>query len=170
MITTKSLIIARPALAPGFVSVSVDWLNDPEVVKYSEQRHKIHSIETQLEYLKQFNHSKNRYLGIRDAAGDRFIGTITVFIDDANAVADVGIMIGDKNSWRKGYGYEAWKAVCDDLLYNCGIRKIEAGCMFANKPMTRIFKKYEMFFEGCRRNHFQFDGSTTDMVLYGKFA
>lgn len=149
------------------MEAQVGWLNDPEVVKYSEQRHSPHTGKAQAIFAGSFK-APNRFLNItRDEMWP--LGTMTVYTDEPNKVANVGIMIGDKSQWGKGFGYEAWEAVCDDLLSN-GIRKIEAGCMFANKPMLRIFKRYEMFFEGGRRNHFLIDGGTSDMVLYGKFA
>lgn len=159
---TKSLVIKHPPLEEA-ITIST-WLNDPEVVKYSEQRHTEHATEFQETFMYMRGDS---YFGIY--LNEVIIGTINFYQDKYNKIVDVGIMIGDKTQWGKGYGYEAWECVCDDLLSN-GIRKIEAGCMFLNKPMLGIFRKYNMIFEGTRREHFLINGKTTNMVLYGKFA
>lgn len=141
-----------------------EWLNDPEVVRYSEQRHRQHDWESQLQYILE---TPDVFREIH--AGDRFIGTISAHIDRPNSVADVGILIGDKSVWGKGYGTEAWIAFCN-ALFESGIRKIEAGTMAANIGMTRIFLKSGMTFEGFRDNHFDLgNGELSHMVLWGKF-
>ena len=141
----------------------VQWLNDPEVVRYSEQRHRKHDCEDQLNYI---DNGADIFREIH--AGDQFIGTISAYIDRPNSVADVGILIGDKSVWGQGYGTEAWIAFCDHLFLH-KIRKIEAGAMNLNKGMIAIFQKYRMHFEGYRNSHFIVDKEPVHMVLWGKF-
>lgn len=143
----------------------VGWLNDPCVVKFSEQRHKSHNIKTQKEYLKSFK-TEDIYWGIW--TGSKLIGTITAHIDLDNGVANVGIMVGDKSFWRKGVGYVAWKRTCDHLM-RTSIRKIEAGCMSLNGGMVAICQKYGMVEEGRQSDHFIFEGGTADLIHWGKF-
>ncbi len=165
MIKTKRLVIRPYIPMDEIIYANVRWLNDPEVVRYSEQRHKTHTFESQLEYIKSFN--TNQLLSI--FLGDKFIGTMSVYHDDQNKVADVGIMIGDKSEWGQGFGFEAWQALCDGLLHH-GIRKVEAGCMSTNWPMRSICKKHGMREEGSRWGHYLLDkNETADMLLFGKF-
>lgn len=141
-----------------------NWLNDPEVVRYSEQRHRKHDWESQFYYV---NEGPDIFREIH--AGESFIGTITAHIDRHNAIADVGILIGDKSVWGQGYGTEAWIAFCDHLFLR-EVRKIEAGAMSANTGMIRIFVKSGMTFEGFRDDHFDLgDGKYAHMVMWGKF-
>lgn len=147
-----------------YTPVMVGWLNDPEVVRYSEQRHKHHTLESQMDYL--LNGPSEFYQIYYD---NKFVGTVSAYIDKPNRVADVGILIGEKKLWGKGIGFLAWKVMCD-LLFKAGARKIEAGCMSINEPMKRICEKYGMTEEGIRIDHFLIDGSSSSMVLYGKFA
>lgn len=164
------MIVATDRLYIGLtteIEKHIEWLNDPEVVRYSEQRHKSHTLESQFSYLKSFR-EPNHFLGIRIIYIELLIGTMTVYVDEPNKIANVGIMIGDKAQWNKGYGYEAWSAVCNDLLTN-GIRKIEAGCREDNEAMKYIFIKYGMFYEGYISKHFLLEsGETKGMMLYGK--
>lgn len=148
----------------------IGWLNDPNVMVFSEQRYKPHSLETQNAYLKNMN-TNDEYWGVRLRDTDALIGTMAAHVDVANGVANVGILIGDKEQWGKGYGYEAWKTFCDYLL--TFLRKVEAGCMAANTAMVRLCEKYQMRMEGIRDDHFYLGHSSnpySGMVMYGKFA
>jgi RimJ/RimL family protein N-acetyltransferase len=165
-IATKRLTLTKSDGVGPHLKRMVQWLNDPVVVQYSEQRHQVHTEETQQEYIAD---GPDIFREIHTHQG-RFIGTITANIDRPNSVADVGILIGEKEEWGKGYGFEAWKGFCDHLLTH-GIRKIEAGTMRNNRSMRVIFNRYDMVQEGIRFDHFLYDKETySDMLLYGKFA
>ena len=76
------------------------WLNDKEVVRYSEQRHIKHTIESQTRYLESFTNSSNCFWAvIQKVPTDEMIGSITAYIDPHNSVADVGILIGSRGHW-----------------------------------------------------------------------
>lgn len=143
----------------------VQWLNDPEVVKYSEQRHHIHTLESQRRYYNLFTGS-NLFLALY--IGSDMIGTMTVYTDDYNNVADVGIMIGNRDFWFMGHGNTAWKLVCDHL-FKTGTRKIEAGCMEDNFAMTQICSRYQMNIEAYQKGHFLFNGRPVDLLRWGRF-
>lgn len=161
-LTLRSLYIER---YDAELREIVGWLNDPAVVRFSEQRHKRHTIETQTVYRDCFI-PPNLYIGVHRESC--LIGTVTVLIDEANSVANVGIMMGDKSRWGKGYGLEAWTGVCDKL-FNCGVRKVEAGCMAINYRMMAICQHYGMVEEGRQDKHFVLDDSYIDLVHWGKF-
>jgi [ribosomal protein S5]-alanine N-acetyltransferase len=145
----------------------VEWLNDRDVTKYSEQRHKFHTVASQVEYINSFSMPSGFYEIVIDASLN-MIGTMSIYIDTPNNVADIGIMIGDKSKWRRGYGSEAWLSVINSLM-NKGIRKIEGGCMAENKPMISIFEKSRMNLEGRRSKHCLLDGSPVDWLYFGRF-
>lgn len=147
----------------------VRWLNDPDVVRYSEQRHQTHSLITQLRYIDLFVGGSHIW-GIYRVADDEHVGNIAACHDEPNNVTDLGIMIGETACWHKGIGLEAWKSVCTWLLDpQCGaVRKIEAGAMKANEAMIKILRGSSFNLEGERANHFLLDGGAVGMVLYGR--
>ena len=168
MISTKRLEIhfSAPIDRPTkSIETQVRWLNDPEIVRYSEQRHKKHNLETQKSYLGHFVSSGNKfgevYLDVK------LIGTVTAYIDKPNSVANVGILIGEKSIWGQGYGHEAWRGFCNYLLDN-GARKIEAGMMGINFGMIHICRKYGMQQEGRLTDHFWIKDQLVDLVMFGK--
>ena len=165
VLVTRRLQLKPISWGRQSILAMIRWLNDPDTMKFSEQRHKKHTFESQWNYLNSFNHERGRIREIH--AGEHFIGTITAYIDKPNLVADVGILIGEKNEWGKGYGSEAWQAFCDLLLVT-EVRKIEAGCMSINLGMISICEEYGMFEEGRRADHFIVEGKPYDMVQYGR--
>ena len=175
---TERLHLSR--YVAGFVlDRHVEWLNDPEVVKYSEQRHKQHTEASQHKYLNEFPGESHIWLIKIVEHPDpppplrggpihyTDIGTITAYIDEPNRLANMGIMIGEKETWGQGYGLEAWTAVMDRLFTKAGIRKIEAGMMVENFPMKSICSRSDMVYDGYRREHFLLDGRPVDLVYYG---
>ena len=146
----------------------VDWLNNPSVVKYSEQRHKTHSFQSQQEYMASFDGKKSIIWGIFKYVKKEMylVGTVTAYCDLNNHVANMGIMIGPSFQDR-GYGMAAWKDAMNDLWLD-GYRKVEAGCMEANVPMCWICAKSGMALEGRIGSHFWLDGNPVDMLFYGK--
>lgn len=144
----------------------VSWLNDQEVMKYSENRHQKHTVKSQKAYLDSFPSDSFIWL-IKDTIGDIYIGTISAHTDPYNGVADMGILIGEKPYQGQGYGLEAWRRVMM-FLVDGNIRKIECGCRADNGAMKRIASKSNMQYEGTRPWHFLDDQDRPiDLDMYG---
>lgn len=143
----------------------VGWLNDPEVVRYSEQRHRKHTMETCRQYFDSLSDTPSHFWAIEAKDADLgHIGNITATVDTNNEVADVAIILGESAAWDKGYGTEAWAEVCRYLLQDTGMRKVSAGTMACNDGMLAIMRKTGMA-EECRRpRQFLLDGEEIDVV------
>lgn len=148
----------------------VRWLNDPEVTRYSEQRHKTHTQYSQMTYINSFLEGSHLW-GISRVDTAKHIGNISAQYDLFNGVADIGILIGEPGQWGQGYGAEAWNAVCNWLLDRDGgkVRKLEAGCMRANEAMMKILIGCKFKHEGERANHFLLGGNPVSAALFGRF-
>lgn len=148
-------------LTPRYVS----WLNDPEVVRYSDQRHRHHTLESCQAYWESFAGTPNYFWAIvaRDTQLGH-IGTMTAYVDSLHSVADMGIMIGARASWEQGYGSEAWMAVCNYLLHQAGIRKVTAGTLSVNIAMLGVMRRAGMVEDGRRIRHCLFEGREVDVV------
>lgn len=145
----------------------IGWLNHKEGMKFSEQRHHVHTLESQHQYLNSFPIGSHIWLII--ARGHSVhIGTITAHIDPFNRTANMGIMIGEFTYRGAGYGSEAWSKVME-FLWADGIEKIEAGMMLINEPMIKLCKKTGMVLEGVRPKHFLVDNKRIDLVQYGSW-
>ena len=150
----------------------VGWLNDPEVVRFSEQRFVRHTLASCRAYWSSFEGSHNCFWAIELAGGDtseRHIGNINAYVDRNNGLADVGILIGDRRIWGKGCGAEAWRAVCNWLFTHLNMRKITAGTLSCNLGMLAIMDRTGMVDDGKRVRHYLFEGEEVDMVYRAMF-
>jgi ribosomal-protein-alanine N-acetyltransferase len=144
----------------------VAWLNDPDVVRYSEQRHKSHTLESCAAFTESFNDSPSHLWAIMQKTDNRHIGNIHADIDPHNGIADVAILLGARDTWDQGYGLEAWNGVLGHLKSHEDIRKIIAGCMRSNAAMYSIMTKSGMIDDGQRQKHYFLDGKPEDIVFF----
>lgn len=161
------ITLELPTIDLGTLKTQIAWLNHPDAVRFSEQRHQKHTVNTQIAYIRSFLQHPHHILREIHSEG-KMVGTITAYVDRRNLIADVGILIGAEHQ-KKGYGKLAWVKFCDTLFDNVGVRRVEAGCMVANIGMIKIFRHYGMSEEGVRPSHFMVEGVFSDLVLYGRF-
>lgn len=143
----------------------VGWLNDPDVVRYSTQRHRRHTLETCRQYLQSFDGTPNYFWAIVEREqGLGHIGNINAYIDVHDRVADLGILLGNKSAHGRGYAREAWLAVCGYLFAQAGMRKITAGTCAVNKPMLALMAAIGMVEDGRRIRQTLVEGREADVV------
>ncbi|MAO34188.1 MAG: GNAT family N-acetyltransferase [Flavobacteriales bacterium] len=147
----------------------IAWLNDPEVVQFSNQRFLTHDRESCKAYLDSFLNSDNIFLLITHNESEEAVGTMTVYFSKNHQTADIGIIIGNKDFWGMGLGEEAWRTVMDFLLEKLDIRKVTGGALSCNKGMVRIFEKVGMVPDGIRKDHEMIDGKPYDILHFAKF-
>lgn len=147
----------------------LSWLNDKDVVKYSNQRFLKHNKYSATKYLSNFSNTQNLFLAIFDNSKNNMIGTMTAYIDENHNTADLGILIGKKSTWGKGLGYHSWSLLTEWLLNVHKIRKVTAGANAKNIGMLKIFKKSNMKQEATRKGQELIDGQETDIYLYSRF-
>lgn len=156
----------------------ISWLNDPDVVRYSEQRHRRHTRQSCETYYQSFLESTCPHyfwaILIKTSSEQenpkQHIGTLTAYLDVANQVADVGIMIGKKSLWGCGYGLEAWQATLNYLLTQQNVRKVTAGMIAPNQAMFKLTQKSGMHLDGRRVRHYSWEGIEVDIIYTAIFA
>ena len=167
-LNTERLVLV-PYTIERVTKTHVAWLNDADVVRYSEQRHKKHSLVSQREYLRRLPPSSCIWLiRVKRDIGADDIGTVSAHIDADNNSADMGILVGDKTMWGKGYAKEAWTCVMG-WLREQQIHWVECGYMEGNHAMEGLAKSVGMFPTGHRTLHFLADdGQRRCAFFYGR--
>ena len=123
----------------------INWLNDPDVNRFSNLKSGVHTEDSCIDYLDSYQENGNMFWAIVEVReGHGHIGNINAIIDKQSHIADLGIVIGEKQLWGKGYGLEAWLMVCDYLFNNTSVLKITGGTVMDNKGMVSIFRKAGM--------------------------
>jgi RimJ/RimL family protein N-acetyltransferase len=149
----------------------VSWLNDPEVVRYSDQRHRQHTLASCREYWRSFAGTPNYFWAIVARHAElRHIGNINAYVDSAHLLADVGILIGERAVWGSGYGTEAWIAICSYLFEELKLRKITAGTISSNKQMLKLMEKVGMIEDGRRIRQYLWEGKEVDIIYRAIFS
>lgn len=154
-------LLPNPASNAHLITKVVSWLNDKELMKYSDQRHINHTYENQVTYLQDnfsgtANQSRYWYIALNDR--DRgikgpLIGTITGHVlkrdyslrprsktpsfagGMARLSVNIGIMLGEQHG--HGYASEALSAVVN-YYAGTGIPHMEVGMLPDNKAMVKL--------------------------------
>ena len=144
----------------------VSWLNDPEVVQFSEQRHCQHSKKSCADYFLEIKRRDHGFYAICEKETGLHIGNSTISIDLNNQIADIQILIGDRSFWGQGLGAEAFSALVEMLLESSCFRKVTAGTLAKNGAMLKTMEKAGMIVECIREGHYLLNGQPVD-VIYG---
>ena len=143
----------------------VSWLNDPEVVQYSEHRHRTHTHASCIEYVNTFAHANHLWKIKYRNNCNLHIGNISATIDTNNNIAEISIMLGDRSAWGKGFGFEAYSGVCSFLFDRMQVRKVWSGTLDCNIPMLKIMDRMSMRDDGRRIRHYLLNGKETDIIF-----
>lgn len=145
------------------------WMNDPEITRFLESRFAPNAIENLRDYVAgKLGDRDNIFLAIVLKEEDRHIGNIKLGpIQWIHRLADIGLLIGEKDYWGKGYATEAIQLVSDYAFNVLNLHKVAAGCYGPNEGSARAFQKAGFVVEGVRKEQFYTNGSYVDDILLG---
>ncbi len=149
------------------------WLRDIEVVNT------IYRIEYLMntdfaeveQYFDQLVKGKKDVLfAIHEKESDSFIGTHKIgHINFRSGTADMGIMIGEKDAWGKGYAKDVIRTGASYAFNILSLRKLTGGTISTNTAMCRCFESLGFKAEARLRQQLLFKGEYVDHTLYGLF-
>jgi len=148
----------------------LDWLNDGEVTRFLETiGHFPTSKENLLHYIQNMVRSEQDVLfAIYDVKTNEFIGTSHLGpINWITRIAPMGIMIGNKKFWGKGYATEAIRLVAEYTFKRLNLYKVTAGAAIINQGSVRAFQKAGFEIEGRAKNQVFLDGEYYDSLYLG---
>lgn len=164
-----NLIYLRPIQITDVNETYLNWINSPEI------NFGLVTRSATMEELKQYVQKKIEtpncyFFAICDKNTSKHIGNIKLdFYDPSAKVIELGILIGEKNYWGKGIGYEAGKLVIDYAFSNLDIRKIWAAVYSNNPASKRMFEKLGFKIEGIQKEHICINGQYLDKLLMAIF-
>ena len=146
-----------------------DWLNDREVTKFLESGGFPNTLEKMEEFYRNTALSNNNVIfAIIDKKKDKHIGNIKLGpINWITRIAPLGIMIGNKESWGKGYGTEAIRLVVHYAFKRLNLHKVIAGAAAIHQASIRAFQKAGFEIEGQAKSQFFLDGDYCDSLYLG---
>ncbi len=159
----------RPLVAADVGPEYVGWLNDPEINRFLESRHRKSSQRSVRAFIAKMTASDSDYLfAICLRRGDRHIGNIRLGpIRSEHRLAELSLYIGEREAWGKGYGGETVALVTRHAFEDLGLNKAMGRMYAANKASIRAFFRAGYREEGRLREHYLFDGKPMDVVVMG---
>jgi ribosomal-protein-alanine N-acetyltransferase len=146
-----------------------DWLNDCEVTKYLETGFFPNSSENMLKYFNDVGRNVNNVLlAIIDAKTNKHIGNIRLGpINWIHRNAFLGIIVGEKEFWGKGYATESIKLMVEYGFDRLNLHKISAGVNNYNTASLKAFERVGFEEEGRRKEELFVDGRYCDSIILG---
>jgi len=173
MVTKMSLapkgvrVYLRPILESDIEDFCV-WFSDDEVVHFLGMkplpRDKVEAMFNQL-----MNDSNGVYFGIikKDEEKERIIGYVFLaHISKSHRVArEFGIVIGDKDLWRHGYGSEAARLMLKYGFKSLKLHRIELLVLDFNERALHMYRKLGFVEEGVQREARLIDGEWHNVTI-----
>ena len=168
MIESKRLLL-RPVELTDVNEQYQAWMNDPAVMKYTESRFQTHSLEQIRQYVLSVQaDAGSRFFAIVEKQSGKHIGNIKIgHIHPVHRHGDVGIIIGDKASWGKGYATESLRLVAGYARESLKLHKLTAGIYANNIGSIQAFLKAGFVVEGRFSRHWFCDGEYVDGLQMG---
>jgi RimJ/RimL family protein N-acetyltransferase len=146
------------------------WLNNPETMRFSEQRYRRHTLESCREDWRAIQEGPSFFWAILAKEGYLgHIGNMIAYVEPQHGLADVSIMIGEPAARGLGLALEAWQGACDYLLRSAGFRKVSGGTIAPNEPMLKVMRRAGMAEDGRRVGHHLWNGAPVDMLHFAFF-
>ncbi len=172
MLETKRLLLKYHTLEN--VEKMNTWSNDSILSYYdddSPENSKLIPIENTKKYIERIitevDHSILRF-GIHKKDDNSLIGfCVIAFIDDYNKNCKLGVTIGEKHEWGKGYGKETLNEIiryCFEVLY---MNRIGVEIYAFNERSIKMFENVGFVKEGIIRQLVFKNNNFEDQYMYG---
>lgn len=146
------------------------YINDPEVKRLLHPGIPYpYTYEDELKWFESLSATKDTYtFAIETLIDKKYIGGCGVNkIDWKNSVAEVGIFIGDKSYWGRGYGTDAMKVLVGFVFQQMNINKIKLNVYSFNERAIKSYLKCGFVKEGILRQEIYKDGKYYDAIIMG---
>lgn len=146
------------------------WMNDPETIRYTESRYMSFSVSDIRSYIERTRKDdRSIFLAITTRPSDRHIGNIKLgSVDRHHLSAEIGLIIGEKDCWGKGFGTEAIALLSAYAFDTIGLHKLSAGIYAPNIGCIKAFQKAGFAQEGLLRDQCRFEDAYVDVVVVGR--
>jgi RimJ/RimL family protein N-acetyltransferase len=149
------------------------WVNDPEVTRFQGIRYPL-SRAAEEEWLKESlgkTSPPEIVLAIETLTDTRHIGSIGLHdIQRENRRAVLGVMIGDKTCWDRGYGTDALQTLLRFAFDEVNLHRVQLLVHEHNARAIACYRKCGLVEEGRLREDWYQDGRYADTIVMGVLA
>ena len=167
----KKIILRKLNPTKDISNNYLNWMNDLEVTKFTEQKYCKHSLSKIRKFVKEKNKSKNEFLygiflkknNFRIHIGNIKLGPIN-FI---HKTAEISYFIGIRELWGKGLTTLAIKEVIK-IAKEMGLKKLKAGLYEMNIGSKKVLEKNNFKLEGKMKSEIIYKGKRYSSYWFGK--
>ena len=162
-------IYLRPITLNDVNATYLSWLHDNEVMQgIATSGYTLDNLKAYVE--ERLLNPKVAFFAICSCDTNEHIGNIKIDFHDSKAnVSELGLLIGNKNYWGKGVGYEACKLAIMFGFNTMDLRKLYLAVYENNLNAKKLYEKIGFKLEGTLRKHVMADGKLCDKYLMGIF-
>ncbi|KPL02476.1 MAG: hypothetical protein AMJ90_05730 [candidate division Zixibacteria bacterium SM23_73_2] len=145
------------------------WINDPEVVKYIGYPVYPFSRYQEERWLERILDEKSPdKVFVIETKNGVYLGGIGLHqINWHNRSAMVGIVIGKKEYWDKGYGTDAMRIILDLAFNRMNLHRVGLNVYDFNQRAVKSYEKCGFKKEGVLREGYYYGGKYHDVVVMG---
>jgi len=140
----------------------LSWLNDPEVNRYMEVNGN-YTFDLLKSFLEDQEKRNILFWAIHLKDSNKHIGNIKIDPITNNS-GEYGIMIGDKNSWGKGFAKEASLRVINYCFEEINLDEVSLGVVEDNSAAVTLYKKMGFKISEIRHNTGKYNGKTCNSI------
>ena len=163
-------IYLRP-LEEDDAAVCHPWLNDPEAWRTLAVRGRPNTEARSREYIRALDPTRDQVFAIVTREDEQYVGNCGLHaIDAVDRHATLGIVIGRKECWGRGFGTEAVRLLCGHAFETLNLHKICLASYATNERGLRMYASVGFRVEGRRREQVFIEGRWVDEVVLGLLA
>lgn len=155
------------------IEKAVEFINDEEVKKLLDSNIPFPMTKWQEEEWvrsRKANSDLTYDFAIEDLKTGKYIGGCSINeCDVKNRTCVIGIMIGDKEYWSKGYGSDALKVLTKFIFEEVNMNKIKLKVFSFNNRAISCYKKVGFKEEGILKKEVYRNGKYYDEILMAIF-
>ena len=141
------------------------WIHDPEVTQYLQARYP-YSHAQEREFVSVPVTYEMASFAVVTKAEDRLIGNVSLRgANPENRSCNLGIMIGDKEYWGRGYGADIMRTACRFGFGMMNLHRIELEVLAGNDRAYRLYERLGFKVEGTRRQAYYRFGRYFDSIV-----
>jgi RimJ/RimL family protein N-acetyltransferase len=147
----------------------MNWINDPEVMQNLFMRYPVSRFQEEkwIERTQDDSNPRNKVFAI-ETKDCVYLGGIGLHaINWENSNAEVGIVIGKKEHWNKGYGTDAMMAILDFAFNQMNLHRVYLRVYEYNARGIRSYEKCGFKQEGTLRDDRYTDGEYHHTMMMG---
>ena len=159
-------------MSKKYLDLYTGWVNDFETMSYLSKFIKPMTLEAEEEwYSNLLKLDDNISFTVFDLETQKPIGTVGLFhIDHVHKTCELGIMIGDKNYWSRGYGTETVRLITDYGFTCLGLHNIMLKVYSFNPRAVRSYEKAGFKVVGKWRQSKRIAGKIHDVIIMEALA